>query len=164
MLGQELKYNVFNSDSRCSDPLLALKLGAAAWEAQTRDTASAWQQPQTDALAIPSSITRLRHLPNAAVGRAPLASRIPFSRNGAPAMQENPESEPVRDQQQGHDESRNEIGGTQLSRHEPGVIGLVESIEEIGCTPDIEDPCYDNAGCTGQQYQRKQGEAAMASP
>src|SRR5215468_1035137 len=38
------------------------------------------------------------------------------------------------------------------------MIGLVESIEEIGCTPDIENPCYDNAGCTGQQYQRKQGE------
>src|SRR5215471_18529872 len=70
----------------------------------------------------------------------------------------NPETESVRDQQQGHDESRNEIGGTQLSRHEPGVIGLVESIEEIGYTPDIEDPCNDNAGCTGQQYQRKHGE------
>ena len=26
------------------------------------------------------------------------------------------------------------------------VLILVESIEEIGCTPDIEDPCYDNAG------------------
>src|SRR5215471_17806686 len=70
----------------------------------------------------------------------------------------NPETESVRDQQQGHDESRNEIGGTQLPRHEPGVIGLIESIEEIDCTPDVEDPCYDNAGCTGQQHQRKQGE------
>ena len=38
------------------------------------------------------------------------------------------------------------------------MIGLLEGIEEIGCTPDIEDPCYDNAGCPGQQYQRKQGE------
>jgi len=73
-------------------------------------------------------------------------------------LQKNSETESVRDQQQGHDESRNEIGGTQLPRHEPGVIRLVESIEKIGCTPDIEDPCYDNAGCTGQQYQRKQGE------
>src|SRR5215471_21042085 len=38
------------------------------------------------------------------------------------------------------------------------MVGLVESIEEIGWTPDIEDPRYDNAGYTGQQYQRKQGE------
>src|SRR5262249_58561007 len=37
--------------------------------------------------------------------------------------QKNPETDSVRDQQQGHDESWNEIGGTQLSRHEPRVIG-----------------------------------------
>ena len=48
----------------------------------------------------------------------------------------NPETESVRDQQQGHDESRDEISGTQLARHETGVIGLVESIEQIGCTRD----------------------------
>jgi hypothetical protein len=47
-------------------------------------------------------------------------------------LQENPERESVRDQQQGHDESRNEVGGSQLPRQDPGVIGLVESIEEIG--------------------------------
>jgi hypothetical protein len=46
-------------------------------------------------------------------------------------LQKNPESESVRDQQKGHDESRNEVGGSQLPRHEPGVIGLVKSIEEI---------------------------------
>src|SRR5215471_5460066 len=73
-------------------------------------------------------------------------------------LQKNSESEPVRDQQQGHDESRNEIGRAKLARRDPGVIGLVESIEEIGCTPDIEDPCDDNAGCSGQRYQGKQGE------
>ena len=54
--------------------------------------------------------------------------------------QQNPETESVRDQQEGHDESRNEIGRTKLARREPGVIGLVESIEEIGCTPKTEDP------------------------
>src|SRR5260370_33577053 len=73
-------------------------------------------------------------------------------------LQKNPETESVRNQQEGHDESRNEICGTKLSRHEPGVICLVESIEEIGCTPETEAPCNDNAGCTGQRYQRKQGE------
>ena len=52
----------------------------------------------------------------------------------------------------------NEIGGTQLARRESGVIGLVERIEEIDCTPDIEDPCDDNAGSAGQRCQRKQGE------
>jgi hypothetical protein len=47
-------------------------------------------------------------------------------------LQENPESESVRDQQQGHDESRNEVGGSQVPRQESGVICLIESIEEIG--------------------------------
>jgi len=47
-------------------------------------------------------------------------------------LQKNPESESVRDQQQGHDESRKEECGSQLPRHEPGVIGLVESVEDIG--------------------------------
>lgn len=47
-------------------------------------------------------------------------------------LQKNPESESVCDQQQGHDESRNEVGGSQLPRGEARVIGLIESIEEIG--------------------------------
>src|ERR1700736_4264694 len=38
------------------------------------------------------------------------------------------------------------------------MIGLVERVEEIGCTPETEDPCNDKAGCTGQRYQRQQGE------
>ncbi len=46
-------------------------------------------------------------------------------------LQKNPESESVRDQQQRHNKSRNEVGGSQLPWQEPGVIGLVESIEEI---------------------------------
>ena len=65
--------------------------------------------------------------------------------------QKNPESESVRDQQQGHDESRNEVGGCQLPRHDAGVIGLVESVEEIGRTPETEEPCDGNARRTGQQ-------------
>jgi hypothetical protein len=47
-------------------------------------------------------------------------------------LQENPESECVCDQQEGHYESRNEIDGSQLPRQESGVICLIESIEEIG--------------------------------
>lgn len=50
-------------------------------------------------------------------------------------LQKNPESEYVRDQQEGHDESRNEVCGSQLSRRESGMIGLVKSVKEIGCTP-----------------------------
>jgi hypothetical protein len=41
-------------------------------------------------------------------------------------LQKNPESEPV---------SRNEVGGSQLPRQEPGVIGLVQSVQEIGLSP-----------------------------
>jgi hypothetical protein len=47
-------------------------------------------------------------------------------------LQENPERESVRDQQQRNDESRNEVGGSQLPRCEPGAIGLIESVDEIG--------------------------------
>ena len=66
-------------------------------------------------------------------------------------LQKNPKSECVRDQQQGYDESRNEVGGTQLSRREPTAISLVEGAEEIGRTPEAEEPCDSNASRTGQQ-------------
>ena len=80
-------------------------------------------------------------------------------------LQKNSEGEPVRDQQQGHDESWNEIGGTKLARHEPGVIGLVEGIKEIGCTRDIEDPCCDNADVLGSNISASKASiAAMRSP
>ena len=46
--------------------------------------------------------------------------------------QQNPEHESVRDQQQWHEHSRNEIGGTQLPRVQPGTIRLVESVQKIG--------------------------------
>ena len=50
-------------------------------------------------------------------------------------LQKNPESESVSDQQERHDESWNEVHDAQLARHEPGVIGLVERIQEIGRAP-----------------------------
>lgn len=73
-------------------------------------------------------------------------------------LQKNPETESVRDEKQGHDESRNEIGGTQLPGDESGMIGLIEGVEKIGCTPDIKDPGDSNAHTTGQRYQCKQSE------
>ena len=47
-------------------------------------------------------------------------------------LQEDPDGDPVRDQQQGYDERGKEVGGSQLPRQEPGTIRLIESIEEIG--------------------------------
>ena len=73
-------------------------------------------------------------------------------------LQENPESERVRDQQQRHDESRNDVRRSQLSGHESGMIGLVKSVKEIGCTPDIKDPCDRNTGRAVKLDQREQGE------
>ena len=66
-------------------------------------------------------------------------------------QQENPESESVRNQEQRHYQSRKEECGSQLPSQQPGVIGLVESVEEIGRTPDAEEPCDGNARRTGQQ-------------
>ena len=47
-------------------------------------------------------------------------------------QQKNPETEPMRNQQQRQYQSRKEECGSQLPRQESGVIGLVESVEEIG--------------------------------
>lgn len=66
-------------------------------------------------------------------------------------LQKNPEDEYVRDQQQGHNQSRNEISGSQLPGQKPGVIALVESVQEIGCAPEIENPHHDNPSRTWQQ-------------
>ena len=66
-------------------------------------------------------------------------------------LQKNPESDSVRDQQQGHDESWNEVGSCQLPRQEPGVIGLVKGVQKIGYSLKIEHPCDDNTGRTGQR-------------
>ena len=43
-------------------------------------------------------------------------------------LQKNPESESVRNQQQRHNDSRNEVSRSQLPGQEPGMIGLVESV------------------------------------
>lgn len=71
-------------------------------------------------------------------------------------FEQNPEADSVRDQQERHEQSRKEECGSELPRQESGVIGLEESVEDIGRTPDIEDPCRGNAGRTGQQEQRGQ--------
>ena len=42
--------------------------------------------------------------------------------------QKNPESKAMRNQQQRHNDSRNEVSRSQLPRQQPGMIGLVESI------------------------------------
>ena len=55
-------------------------------------------------------------------------------------LQENPESESVRDQQYRNDEGGNEVCGSQLPRQEPRVIPLVKGIQEIDGSPDVEDP------------------------
>ena len=47
-------------------------------------------------------------------------------------LQKNPEHEPVRDQEERHDQRRNEVGGSQLPCKEPCVIGLLEAVEDIG--------------------------------
>ena len=43
-------------------------------------------------------------------------------------LQKNPESKTMRNQQQRHNDSRNEVSRSQLPRQQPGMIGLVESI------------------------------------
>jgi hypothetical protein len=68
-------------------------------------------------------------------------------------LQKNPEDESVRDQQKGYNQSRNEVGRAQLSRHEPGIIGLIERVQEICQAPTVEDPGDHNASPAWQQYQ-----------
>jgi hypothetical protein len=53
-------------------------------------------------------------------------------------LQKNPKSESVRNQQQRHNRSWNEVRGSQPPRQESGVIGLVESVQQIGSAPEIE--------------------------
>ena len=47
-------------------------------------------------------------------------------------LQKNSENQSVRDQQERHHESRNEIGGSQLPRLQPVGIALVEGVQQIG--------------------------------
>lgn len=55
-------------------------------------------------------------------------------------MQKDSESEPVCDQKQRHYHGWKKVSGSQLPRQESSVIGLVESIQDIYCTPEIGDP------------------------
>src|SRR5262249_10832355 len=64
-----------------------------------------------------------------------------FSHRGFLLMlQENPERETVRDEQQRHDQRRNDECRTQLPRRKAGRIGLVEGVNEIDGAPDVENP------------------------
>jgi hypothetical protein len=47
------------------------------------------------------------------------------------ALQKNAERKPVREQQKRHNESWNEVGGSQLPRCKTRVSGLVESVQQI---------------------------------
>ena len=71
-------------------------------------------------------------------------------------LQQNPEPKSVRNEQQRHYDSRKEERSSQLSRQESGVIGLVESVDDISRPPQIEDPSSGNASGTGQRLQRNQ--------
>ena len=70
-------------------------------------------------------------------------------------LQKNPEHEPVRDQQQRHNQSRNEVGGSQLPRRESSGIRLLEGVHEIDRAPDIEDPREENTGPASKEQQRQ---------
>src|ERR1700760_613221 len=71
-------------------------------------------------------------------------------------LQKNAETKSVRNQQQRHQHRRNEECGSQLPRQESGMVRLVENIEKIGCTPQVENPRDGNTRRTRQQEQRKQ--------
>jgi hypothetical protein len=44
----------------------------------------------------------------------------------------------VRDEEQGHKHSHDEVGGTQLARLEPNLIALIEGVEQIRAAPEDE--------------------------
>jgi hypothetical protein len=50
------------------------------------------------------------------------------------------EHQSVRDEKQRYDESWNEEGGAQLTRQEAGLVALVEGLEQVCRSPDIEHP------------------------
>src|SRR5215471_7657422 len=74
------------------------------------------------------------------------------------ALQEQPEYQPVRDQEQRHHDGGNEVGGTQLTRCKPDGIALIESIEEIGGAPQVEHPHQGHPPLAPQGGQREQGQ------
>src|SRR5262249_46633537 len=74
------------------------------------------------------------------------------------APQQQPEHQPVRDQQQRYDDGWNEVGGTQLTWSKPDGIALIESVEEIGGAPQVEHPDQGNPPLAPQGGQREQGQ------
>src|SRR5262249_9531088 len=79
------------------------------------------------------------------------------ARTSSPPQQE-PEHQPVRDQEQRYDDGWNEVGGTQLTRCEPDGVALIESVEEIGGAPQVEHPDQGHPPPAPQAGQREQGE------
>jgi hypothetical protein len=71
-------------------------------------------------------------------------------------LQQEPKHKPVCDQEQRYHDGRNEIGGTQLARHEPDRIALIESVEEIGATPQVEYSDQEHAPPAAQPGQCQQ--------
>ncbi len=58
------------------------------------------------------------------------------------------------DQQERDYESWNEIGSAQLARREPGMIGLIERVEQVGRPPEVEEPHDCDASRASQRCQR----------
>ena len=63
-------------------------------------------------------------------------------------LQKNPVRRPVRDQQQRHDESRDEVGRPQLARREPCTVGLIERVQyQIGRPQRLKIQAITMPGC-----------------
>jgi hypothetical protein len=56
------------------------------------------------------------------------------------APQQKPEHEPMRNEQQRHEDGHNEVAGTELTRLEPNTIALIESEKKIRAAPQVERP------------------------
>src|SRR5262249_55404306 len=74
------------------------------------------------------------------------------------APQQQPEHQPVRDQEQRYDDGWNEVCGAQLTRCKPDGVDLIESVEEIGGAPQVEPPAQGHPPLAPQAGQREQSE------
>src|SRR5262245_44080885 len=93
----------------------------------------------------------------------------PFSRAQSPTslsssgrtvtLQQEPEHQPVRDQEQRYQDGRNVVGGAQLTRLDPDAEkALIEGVEQIRGTPKVEDPDQADSEPAPQPRQREQGQ------
>src|SRR5262249_9426055 len=71
-------------------------------------------------------------------------------------LEQKPEHKPVRDEEQRYHDSRDEVGGPQLTRCGPDT--LIERVEQIGTTPKVEHPDQDDSQPALQRRQREQGQ------